>query len=349
MKKYIAILMVCFASTAYSVSGFDKIQSKCKEAGQLLLSYVRKQIVNACTFRNTTAEQRKDMFSARSKVAATLGVASLVSVARSRDIEFPCKRALASLGFFGGSYYCYKQAQQIEHALHKQQQDERARRSCPICMTEGSVQELDNFWTLGCKHTFCKNCLRGIIDQVISTKKTTYLRCPTCQEHKVHGILSEDDIREMVGDSTILFDGARIYKHEAIHAIKESERPDYRHCSRPGCRATFRYKAPMQTVTCPLECGSSYCNNCVYAHLPTVSCEAAAQERGQQRSQEWITGNTKQCPNCPNRIEKNNGCNHMTCKCKHEFCWVCMGPWTEHRNRENASYRCPFHRPEGVL
>lgn len=22
---------------------------------------------------------------------------------------------------------------------------------------------------------------------------------------------------------------------------------------------------------------------------------------------------------------------HMTCKkCRHEFCWVCMGPWSEH-------------------
>lgn len=27
----------------------------------------------------------------------------------------------------------------------------------------------------------------------------------------------------------------------------------------------------------------------------------------------------------------SNGCSHMTCKkCKWEFCWVCMGPWSEH-------------------
>lgn len=29
---------------------------------------------------------------------------------------------------------------------------------------------------------------------------------------------------------------------------------------------------------------------------------------------------------------------HMTCKkCKHEFCWVCMGPWSEHGT---AWYSC---------
>jgi ariadne-1 len=40
----------------------------------------------------------------------------------------------------------------------------------------------------------------------------------------------------------------------------------------------------------------------------------------------WILANTRKCPACTARIEKNQGCNHMTCRqCKHEFCWVCMG------------------------
>ena len=45
----------------------------------------------------------------------------------------------------------------------------------------------------------------------------------------------------------------------------------------------------------------------------------------------WISANTKECPKCNSTIEKNGGCNHMTCrKCKHEFCWMCMGLWSEH-------------------
>ncbi|KIL57297.1 hypothetical protein M378DRAFT_171898, partial [Amanita muscaria Koide BX008] len=52
----------------------------------------------------------------------------------------------------------------------------------------------------------------------------------------------------------------------------------------------------------------------------------------------WIKSNTKECPNCQSTIEKNGGCNHMTCKkCKHEFCWVCMGSWSEHGT---AWYSC---------
>ncbi len=38
-----------------------------------------------------------------------------------------------------------------------------------------------------------------------------------------------------------------------------------------------------------------------------------------------------QCPKCGQGIEKNEGCDHMTCKkpggCGHEFCWRCLAPY----------------------
>jgi hypothetical protein len=39
-------------------------------------------------------------------------------------------------------------------------------------------------------------------------------------------------------------------------------------------------------------------------------------------------GKCKKCPNCRHHIEKNGGCNHMTCSfCEHEFCWLCKSPY----------------------
>ena len=55
--------------------------------------------------------------------------------------------------------------------------------------------------------------------------------------------------------------------------------------------------------------------------------------------------NTKQCPKCRLNIEKNQGCNHMTCRkqtggCGHDFCWLCLGPWSEHGAQTGGYYNC---------
>lgn len=64
---------------------------------------------------------------------------------------------------------------------------------------------------------------------------------------------------------------------------------------------------------------------CVIAKMWLKKC------RDDSETANWIKSNTKECAQCQSTIEKNGGCNHMTCKkCKHEFCWVCMGPWSEH-------------------
>ena len=63
---------------------------------------------------------------------------------------------------------------------------------------------------------------------------------------------------------------------------------------------------------------------------------------------DWININTKNCPNCRKNIEKNQGCNHMTCPknaggCGHEFCWICMDKWSLHGS---SYYKCNFYNEE---
>jgi ariadne-1 len=54
----------------------------------------------------------------------------------------------------------------------------------------------------------------------------------------------------------------------------------------------------------------------------------------------WILANSKPCPKCKRPIEKNHGCMHMTCSCRYEFCWLCLGPWAEHGERTGGFYAC---------
>ncbi|XP_047199249.1 E3 ubiquitin-protein ligase RNF14 [Hippoglossus stenolepis] len=42
-------------------------------------------------------------------------------------------------------------------------------------------------------------------------------------------------------------------------------------------------------------------------------------------SEDWVVFNSKSCPHCFCKIEKNGGCNMMTCsRCRQLFCWTCL-------------------------
>ena len=45
------------------------------------------------------------------------------------------------------------------------------------------------------------------------------------------------------------------------------------------------------------------------------------------KTKTWAAVHTKPCNKCHHRIEKNGGCNHMTCRCGHEMCWLCGGDY----------------------
>ena len=45
----------------------------------------------------------------------------------------------------------------------------------------------------------------------------------------------------------------------------------------------------------------------------------------------WLNANSKKCPKCKTAIQFDYGCNWMRCtKCKHEFCWLCLGDEKTH-------------------
>jgi len=61
---------------------------------------------------------------------------------------------------------------------------------------------------------------------------------------------------------------------------------------------------------------------------------AAQQAAGltwEKRKMIWNGSNMQACPECHTIIQKQSGCNHMTCQpgaggCGHNFCWVCLDP-----------------------
>jgi ankyrin repeat protein len=63
----------------------------------------------------------------------------------------------------------------------------------------------------------------------------------------------------------------------------------------------------------------------------------------------WLKANTRPCPMCNVPIEKNEGCNHMTCtnpSCLHEFCWICRKDWKLHGTSTGGFFRCNIWQEE---
>ncbi|XP_033937333.1 E3 ubiquitin-protein ligase RNF14-like [Pseudochaenichthys georgianus] len=58
-------------------------------------------------------------------------------------------------------------------------------------------------------------------------------------------------------------------------------------------------------------------------------------------SEDWIVFNSKNCPHCFCRIQKNRGCNMMTCsKCLNRFCWACLDRLQTGANQHFVDSRC---------
>lgn len=144
-------------------------------------------------------------------------------------------------------------------------------------------------------------------------------------------------------------------------------------CPTENCVFRFQWNPSGGTIPFTCEaCTQSYCLNCEVAggrvgpgHEP-LSCQdqieklerdAAARAKyeewqrdnanAQQLFEKMIADNGwKQCPSCAVYIERNQGCDHMTCKkCKCNFCYICGKYDTANPlNRGDCGTQCKARR-----
>ncbi|TNV81097.1 hypothetical protein FGO68_gene2725 [Halteria grandinella] len=141
------------------------------------------------------------------------------------------------------------------------------------------------------------------------------------------------------------------FKHYERWFVKSytDENKNARWCPFKGCEYCAIYQnSGIKDVNC--LCGESYCFECGEELHKPASCENLklwiAKNSSESDSLVWIEANTKKCPNkmCLKPIEKNQGCNHMTCKqCGHHFCWLCLGDWKDHGSATGGYYKCNIY------
>jgi ariadne-1 len=90
-------------------------------------------------------------------------------------------------------------------------------------------------------------------------------------------------------------------------------------------------KNDKPTVVVRCVCGTEYCFKCNLAPHSPASCYEVnkwlLKNTDDQASLNLIKATATVCPKCKEALDRSNACNHMTCKCSHQFCFQCLADW----------------------
>ena len=202
---------------------------------------------------------------------------------------------------------------------------------CDICLSP-----IEESYSLECKHQYCKDCILDYLVNKITNAEVENIKCPS-KDCVVN--IKEEIIQSLVSPKD--YDKYLKFMRRANY----SKIPNSCICPVPDCDSYGLKITSNKEVNRPnnyfISCqkGHIFCYNCNQISHPGISCDSKLENEFFK----WKESKTvKKCTMCGFYIEKNFGCNHMTCAnkaCNYEFCWICMEPYNQtHYN--NAASPC---------
>ncbi|XVF45814.1 hypothetical protein PTKIN_Ptkin02bG0237100 [Pterospermum kingtungense] len=191
---------------------------------------------------------------------------------------------------------------------------------CDICIDEFPG---DKMTKMDCGHAFCNNCWTEHFVVKINEGQSRRIRC---MAYKCHAICDEAVVRSLVGKRHP--DLAEKFDRFLLESYIEDNRMVKWCPSTPHCGNAIRVE---DDEFCEVECscGVQFCFSCLSKVHSPCSCimwELWTKKcRDESETVNWITVHTKPCPKCHKPVEKNGGCNLVSCICGQAFCWLCGG------------------------
>ncbi|XP_038704882.1 probable E3 ubiquitin-protein ligase ARI8 isoform X3 [Tripterygium wilfordii] len=218
--------------------------------------------------------------------------------------------------------------------------------TCGICFESYPREQLH---AAACGHPFCHSCWTGYISTAINDGPGCLtLRCP---DPCCGAAIGQDMISFLASGE----DKGKYSRYFIRSYIEDNRKTKW--CPAPGCDYAVDFVLGSGTYDVTCGCSYSFCWNCTEeAHRP-VDCSTVSKwilkNSAESENMNWILANSKPCPKCKRPIEKNQGCMHITCTppCKFEFCWLCLGAWSDHGERTGGFYACNRYetaKQEGV-
>lgn len=210
---------------------------------------------------------------------------------------------------------------------------------CEVCCCDAM-----EVFGLSCNHIYCLECYKHYLEQKIMEMGESHRI--TCMG-QCDLIMDSNSIKLLV--SPLVFE-----RYKILNLRNYVDDSKYlRWCPAPNCEYSIKCSVStgmldriVPSVSC--LCGTNFCFGC--GKEPHAPCVCALVNKWLKKCQDdsetanWISANTKDCVKCRATIEKSGGCNHMTCKkCGSEWCWICLGPWSEHGT---SWYNCNRYQEE---
>lgn len=225
------------------------------------------------------------------------------------------------------------------------------------------------------KLRYCRTCISTYLETQVAEHQSAKPVCMTSQR-----LCELDDrlVRKRLSPATIeILDRNQIMLavRTCSIALKKNSHEKLWHCPSPDCAYVgfisnrksrnpptvyssltrlFRSKSRCdpRSIQCP-ACLISSCQFCntVWtkgtANHEGITCEKYATQltSDSEALRKWKSNARVQVcrsAHCNYIIEKNEGCNHITCRCGYEFCWVCGDEWSNQH-----SYFCRRQRRDG--
>ncbi|GLU22554.1 hypothetical protein SLE2022_386200 [Rubroshorea leprosula] len=192
---------------------------------------------------------------------------------------------------------------------------------CEICLER---KDKDQMFTIGsCFHSFCSDC---ISQHVITRVQQSTITCPgvNCKS-----VLELDALRPLLSKEVI------IRWKDAL--CEEFIRPLPKfYCPFEHCSAMFVVDSEGEDIRqseCQF-CHRMFCAKCGVPWHPGVRCEEFKELDERNRDDLMLRKLAKEknwgrCPHCKVYVERTDGCPHMTCRCKFQFCYGCGEEWTK--------------------
>uniref|UniRef100_A0A8C2Z995 RBR-type E3 ubiquitin transferase n=1 Tax=Cyclopterus lumpus TaxID=8103 RepID=A0A8C2Z995_CYCLU len=201
-----------------------------------------------------------------------------------------------------------------------------------------------------CGHIFCKVCLTKFCTLQITEGNIKAVSCP---EADCSATPTPSQVKCLVGEELFSRYDRLLLQSTLDHMA------DVVYCPRRVCGSAViveKSSAAAQCSVCSFAFCVAYvhlkrCSDCASEGLSALWDDYASGSKQRQRllesrygrstmratveeclSEDWMAFNSKNCPHCFWKIQKNGGCNMMTCsQCGQLFCWSCLTRLPSHR------------------